>query len=1103
VDPGGSPAAWLKQFARPLLISVLVLAGSLGFTALAWRGAETAVEQRLQANFDFRVRDAERRITGRIGNYEQTLRGIAGLFAATADVDRSSFGRYVASLDLGRNTPGIQAVGFQRIVPGAAREAHVAAMRGEGLPTYVIRPEGPRDLLAPIVFVEPFDGPNLRAVGFDPLSEPVRRAALERARDTGAAALSGKVTLVQESGAEARPGGVLFLPVYRAGALPPTADERRASAIGWVYMAFRVDDLMAGLLGERALDLDVELYDGATPSAGSMLYNPEGAAFALEHPESRFQTERSLDVGGHRWTLAIRSTGRFERRMGGDQPRVIGIAGFTVGALLALVAFLLASSRSRVQAALDRSEQRYRDIVDLSPDAIFVNRDDRIDFVNQAGLSLFGAERGEQIIGRSPFEVFHPDSHALLRERIPRLLQGSKVPFVRERVVRLDGSTREVEVAASPFQDAQGTAIQVVLHDLTGQLQREAALQASERHFRDLVRFLPVPIALNDPRGRIVDINDRFTQVLGYTLQDVPTLDDWFSRAYPDEAYRRQVLETWGEAIGRAAASGGEVAPGEYRVTTRTGDVRTMLISGVQVGENLLVTFIDVTERKRADELLRLQQSRLDLAVRSARTGLWDLDLVTNKAWRTLQHDQLFGYDELQPSWGPEEALRHVVPEDRPVFERAFEEAMVTGHFHYELRIQPGDQPQRWIEASGEVFRDEAGKPVRMAGTVLDVSERKWAEERVRAASAYARSLIEASLDPLVTISPEGKVTDVNAATEAVTGIPRDRIIGTDFADSFTEPEKARAGYQQVLATGIVRDYPLTIRHVSGRTTEVIYSATVYRDQHGEVQGVLAAARDITEVRALQAKLAQASRLAAMGTLVAGVAHEINNPLAAELAGQGVAMEVLRDVRRQILESAVLDRSGAVRLLDDAAEALGDAQAGGQRVARIVKDMAALARPDPKRAPVSLAEILEDAMNWLPTGVRQTAEIRVENHGAADVLASAGQIQQVVVNLLTNAARAAPAGRRGDILVRIGPGSPGMARLEVLDHGVGIAPELLDRIFDPFFTTRSVGEGRGTGLGLAICHAIVTAHGGTLTVTSEVGRGSTFRLELPIDPAGA
>lgn len=158
---------------------------------------------------------------------------------------------------------------------------------------------------------------------------------------------------------------------------------------------------------------------------------------------------------------------------------------------------------------------------------------------------------------------------------------------------------------------------------------------------------------------------------------------------------------------------------------------------------------------------------------------------------------------------------------------------------------------------------DEVGKLAQSFGrmvenlrsTTADISEARRLEEEVRVASLYARSLLEASLDPLVTISPDGKITDVNQTTETVTGVSRERLVGSDFSDYFTEPEKARDGYRRVFSQGMVKDYPLTIRHASGRTTDVLYNASVYRNKAGEVQGVFAAARDITERKRLDEEL--------------------------------------------------------------------------------------------------------------------------------------------------------------------------------------------------------------------------------------------------------
>lgn len=258
---------------------------------------------------------------------------------------------------------------------------------------------------------------------------------------------------------------------------------------------------------------------------------------------------------------------------------------------------------------------------------------------------------------------------------------------------------------------------------------------------------------------------------------------------------------------------------------------------------------------------------------------------------------------------------------------------------------------------------------------------------------------------------------------------------------------------------------------------------------------LLVALVDVTRNRELQDQLQVASRLAAMGTMVAGVAHEINNPLAGALASQGLAIDDVREVLGVLRRSESLDRDALTRQLEDVLDALGDAQTGDQRIARIVQDLTTIGRPDTRRTRVRLLDMVDEAMRWLPAATSTEATVIIESGGAPDVDASAGQLGQVLVNLVTNAAKSIPDGRKAVITIKLGPGSPGMARFEVTDNGSGISPDVMARMFDPFFTTREVGQ--GMGLGLPVCHAIVTAHGGSITATSEVGKGSTFRVELP------
>ncbi|MGA8892073.1 MAG: ATP-binding protein [Anaeromyxobacteraceae bacterium] len=280
---------------------------------------------------------------------------------------------------------------------------------------------------------------------------------------------------------------------------------------------------------------------------------------------------------------------------------------------------------------------------------------------------------------------------------------------------------------------------------------------------------------------------------------------------------------------------------------------------------------------------------------------------------------------------------------------------------------------------------------------------------------------------------------------------------------------------------------------IGGRTMEIVTRPV--RDESGDVIMGIAMSQDVTEERALRNQLSVSSRLAAMGTLVAGVAHEVNNPLAGAIGSLSSALGQQREISATLRGADPVDRSALADEADDVVDALLDADVGLDRIARIVKDLSLFGRPNPMRTRVRLGDVVTSAMRWLPASVGRLATVHVDDEGAPDVHASAGQLEQVVVNLVSNGARAIPEGRRGEVRVRIATSPEGRAALEVRDDGAGIDPVTLERIFDPFFTTREVGQ--GMGLGLPICHAIVTAHGGSLTVASEPGKGSTFRMELP------
>ncbi|MEJ7806430.1 MAG: CHASE domain-containing protein, partial [Telluria sp.] len=280
----------------PLMLALCVFALSLAVMFGAWRVAEGELARNTQSEFDFQVRQTVRRIDQRMDTYEQVERGVQAFLLGSMAVPKEDFRLYVASLRLAEKFPGIQGLALAALVPPR---------------------DGAASATSTITHIEPSTGMNARALGFDMLSEPTRREAMERARDSGEAAASGKVRLVQEHGGNEQTGLVMYLPVYGRGLPLQTREQRRASLVGWVGAPFRMGDLMAGLGGERESDIVLSIYDGVAMTSAQRLYVSPAAAAAAHRP--LFQDTRHIMVGGRPWTLAIASAPLFEARMHSDK----------------------------------------------------------------------------------------------------------------------------------------------------------------------------------------------------------------------------------------------------------------------------------------------------------------------------------------------------------------------------------------------------------------------------------------------------------------------------------------------------------------------------------------------------------------------------------------------------------------------------------------------------------------------------------------------------------------------------------------------------------------------------------------------------------------
>jgi PAS domain S-box-containing protein len=369
---------------------------------------------------------------------------------------------------------------------------------------------------------------------------------------------------------------------------------------------------------------------------------------------------------------------------------------------------------------------------------------------------------------------------------------------------------------------------------------------------------------------------------------------------------------------------------------------------------------------------------------------------------------------------------------------------------------------------------------------ILDLSTRRWAETALRESEERFRKVVQGAPDG-VAILRQGAIVYLNERAARMLGLaaPEDGY-GRRITE-FLDPEDAATAMrriQRLVETGkqAAEPHEYRSRSVDGRALTIEISS-IPIDLGGE-RAVLAFARDVTERKAIQARLAQAERLSALGVLSAGVAHEINNPLAYVVLN-------LEFMERE------LTRANGQRSPEQLLERVRQARHGAERVATIVRDLKTFARADGwTRGPVRIESVLESALDVAQSATAKSAGVTRRYADVPPVLGNAARLEQVFLNLVLNAAQAMPEGDPTNHEIRIELASDGeTVRVDVVDDGSGMTPEVLEHIFDPFYTTKPPGI--GTGLGLPICRSIVRAHGGEIAVKSTPGRGSTFTVTLP------
>ncbi|MBC9250944.1 hypothetical protein A9179_11705 [Pseudomonas alcaligenes] len=460
---------------RPQWLALLV---SLGLTVLAWHFVASGTQAQAHDRFEYLVGDVQLRISERLKAYEQVLRSGQSLFRASTSVEREDWREFVLAQHVAQTYPGIQGIGYAKRFTAEQKAALEDSVRGEGFPDFRVWPAGEREEYAPVLFLEPFTGRNLRAFGFDMLTEPVRRAALTQARDSGRATLSGKVRLVQETNDDVQTGALLYLPVYRKGAPLATPAERSQALEGFVYSPFRMNDFMAGTLGTKTAEIAVQIFDGNETTESALMYS-SGSLSAEQQAEypNPLTRQTQISLAEHQWTLKVTTLPAFETSVDRQKSFVVLVGGSLISLLLFFVVRNLTTLREsaktlaeQLTVAFTESEIRFGTLVNAASEFAIIATDvsGTIKIFNTGAEQMLGYRDADLVDQQTP-SVLHVREEVEARgAELGQLLDGPVAGFdalvamarqgradTREwTYVRKDGSRLPVQLTVTAVRDS-------------------------------------------------------------------------------------------------------------------------------------------------------------------------------------------------------------------------------------------------------------------------------------------------------------------------------------------------------------------------------------------------------------------------------------------------------------------------------------------------------------------------------------------------------------------------------------------------------------------------------------------------------------------------
>ena len=769
---------------------LILLAGLLA-TIFATVLISKSIEDDATKQFAFSCDQITLKINERLNAYALALRGTAARFAGhKTSVDRQTWRAYIETIQIRDSIPGTHRIGFSQLIPPDQITSHIAHIRSEGFNKYNVHPSGKRDFYTSVIYLEPFDDKNLLVFGYDMYSDPTRRAAMEHARDTGKATLTGKIKLLQDANSASQPATLMYFPVYRNGMATETVDQRRGALVGWVFGAYRINDLMIGILGDLVSGDDAEgnnvelhIFDGIKPLSENLLYSHN----MKESPESgnQFHQTRIIEFNGHQWLLG------FDKNVSLFSISSMAIwltlsGGLTLSILLFSLSLSVIHSRELsklISNDLNDEKARIQILLKMSPlgiayhEMIYDISGKPIDYRFLYANESFTALTGTDPVGKTVRQVFPgiQDDPFDWIGTYDRVIQtGESIRFEQQ----LQSTKSWYECVAYRFAPNQFV---VTFLDVSKRKQAELGLRESEVRYNTLFDENSVPMLLINPaEGNIVDANSQActfygwskTQLKSMNIGDINTLDHVllqpkFELAKMSE--RRQINTQHRQANGTVCDV--EVFSGPVII-----DGKTFVLTSIH----------DITKRKEAELALHASEERYSVLFDLNVVPMLLVDVTDGKIVDANQQSSTFyGWDIA--------TLRTMNIRDINTLGTVQLRAELGRALHFNKRLlhfqhRRANGELRDVEfISGPV---KIGEKYLLLASINDISTRKLTEQALRESKDLNATIINSLTERIIVIDSVGVIRAINKAWEF---FPREDAIfepsrtwlGINFLDVF------------------------------------------------------------------------------------------------------------------------------------------------------------------------------------------------------------------------------------------------------------------------------------------------------------------------------